>query len=40
MKTNHKEELYWLVAALVVLAIGYFQVRYFWPWFVKWCIAQ
>ena len=40
MKTNHNEEIYWLVAMLVVLAITYVNVRYFWPWFVKWCVTQ
>jgi hypothetical protein len=40
MKTNHNEELFWLAAVLVMLAIGYLKVHYFWPWFVRWCLGQ
>jgi len=40
MKTNHNEKLFWLTAVLMVLAIGYLKVHYFWPWFVKWCLGQ
>lgn len=40
MRQKHNEELGWMVCILIVLALGYLKVRYFWPWFVKWCMAQ
>lgn len=40
MKQKHNKELGWMVSILIVLALGYLKVRYFWPWFVKWCMAQ
>ena len=40
MKQKHNKELMWMAGILAVLLVTYLQVRYFWPWFVKWCMAQ
>ena len=39
MKTNHNEKLFWLAAVLVILAIDYLNVHYFWPWSIRWCLG-
>lgn len=40
MTRKQKENLYWAGCLVTTLVIGYFAMRYFWPWFVKWCLAQ
>lgn len=40
MTQKRKEQLYWLAALIFTMAVGYVSMRYFWPWWVKWCMVQ
>lgn len=37
---SNKDKLMWAVALIIMAALAYIELRYFWPWYVKWCMAQ
>ncbi|MBQ9645343.1 MAG: hypothetical protein IJV24_03160 [Prevotella sp.] len=39
-RSKRNARLFFAFCLLLVIAANYFAIRYFWPWFVKWCVAQ
>lgn len=40
MKEVRKKQIYFWLCVLLIILLMYYNIKFFWPWFVKWCMGQ